>query len=99
MKNNIWFGQKDGDPYFDVTVGSYCGAEICELVGLYILHVLGEKYGKDKIGVYHDDGWACFGPIYIYIRGSQAEQIWKEFISLFKACVRYFLSIFCFIKW
>ena len=52
--NNIWI-KKDSDPYFDLTMGSYDGAEICELVGLYILQVLGEKYGKDKIGLYRDD--------------------------------------------
>ena len=57
-------------------MGSYDGAEICELVGLYILHVLGEKYGKDKIGLYLDDSLACFGNI----KGSQAERTRKEFI-------------------
>ena len=46
--NNIWI-KKDGNPDFDVSMGSYDGAEIWELVGLYILHVLGENYGKDKI--------------------------------------------------
>ena len=61
-------------------MGSYDGAEICELVGLYILLVLGEKYGKDKVGLYREDGLACFGNI----NGSQAEQIRKEFISIFK---------------
>ena len=61
-------------------MGSYDGAETCELVGLYILLVLGEKYGKDKVGLYREDGLACFGNI----NGSQAEQIRKEFISIFK---------------
>ena len=77
--NNIWI-KKDSDLNFDVTMGSYDGAEICELVGLYILHVLGEKYRKDKVGLYHDDGLACFGNI----NGSQAERIRKKFISIFK---------------
>ena len=77
--NNIWI-KKDGDPNFDVTMGSYDGAEICELVGLHILQVLGEKYGKDKIGLYRDDGLACFGNI----KGSQVERIRKELISIFK---------------
>ena len=62
-------------------MGSYNGAEICELVGLYILFVLGEKYGKDKIGFHSDDGLACFGNIHT----SQAERIGKEFISIFKS--------------
>ena len=77
--NNIWI-KKDGDPNFDVTMGSYDGAEICELVGLHILQVLGEKYGKDKIGLYRDDGLACFGNI----KASQVERIRKELISIFK---------------
>ena len=38
--------KKDSDKDFDVTVGSYEGAEICELVGLYIMDKLDEKYGK-----------------------------------------------------
>ena len=72
--------KKDGDLNFDGTMGSYDGAEICELVGLYILHVLGEKYRKDKIGLYRDDGWACFGNT----NRSQVEWIRKELISIFK---------------
>ena len=36
---------------FDLIMGSFNGAELCELVGLYILHILGEKYGKHKIGL------------------------------------------------
>ena len=60
--NNIWI-EKDGNSNFDVTMGSYDAAEICKLVGVHILHVLGEKYRKDKIGLYHDDGLACFGNI------------------------------------
>ena len=65
-------------------MGSYDGTEICELVGSYILHVLGEKYWKDKIGLYRDDGLACF----TNINGSQAERIRKEFISIFKTELR-----------
>ena len=43
---------------FDVTMGSYDGAEICELVGLFILNHLGKKFGKKNIGLYKDDGLA-----------------------------------------
>ena len=37
---------------FDVTIGSYDGAEICELVGLFILN------HKENIGLYRDYGLA-----------------------------------------
>ena len=43
---------------FDVTMGSYDGAEICELLGLFILNHLGKKFGKKNIGLYRDDGLA-----------------------------------------
>ena len=36
---------------------SYDGAEICELVGLFILNSLQELFGKD-VGLYRDDGLA-----------------------------------------
>lgn len=32
-------------------------------LGLYICQVLGEKYGKEKTGLHHDDGLACFKSI------------------------------------
>ena len=43
---------------FDVTKGSYDGAEICELVGLFILNHLGKSFSKENICLYRDDGLA-----------------------------------------
>ena len=39
-------------------MGSYHGAEICELVGLFILYELidNKKIDKTSCGLYHDDG-------------------------------------------
>jgi len=37
-------------------MGSFDGAEVCELVGLYILNTLGKEFGKENIGLYRDDG-------------------------------------------
>ncbi len=50
--------KKDSNSLFDVTMGSYDGAEICELVGLYILNNLRQKFGKENIGLHRDDGLA-----------------------------------------
>ena len=36
----------------------YGGAEICELIGLYLADQLGSKYDNDDIGLYSDDGLA-----------------------------------------
>ena len=35
---DIWT-KKEGNKDFDVTIGSFDGTEICELVGLYILYI------------------------------------------------------------
>ena len=41
--NEPWV--KAGDsPMFDVAMGSYDGAEVCELVGLYILHKTYDRF-------------------------------------------------------
>ena len=42
---------------FDVTMGSYDGAETCELVGVYLLSQLNQIPGIE-IGLYRDDGLA-----------------------------------------
>ena len=34
--NNLWV-KKEGNPLFEITMGSYDGAEVCELVGPYLL--------------------------------------------------------------
>ena len=55
-----------GDPWvkndtlqhFDVTEGSFNGAEICELVGLYLLIQLKDIIANESVGVYRDDGLA-----------------------------------------
>lgn len=43
---------------FDVTMGSYDGAETCELVGLFLLSELQQEHGNN-IGLYRDDGLAA----------------------------------------
>jgi hypothetical protein len=40
---------------FDVTMGSFDGAESCELVGSYLLHLITTKHGNN-FGLYRDDG-------------------------------------------
>lgn len=51
---------KNADPNFGFTMVSFDGAELCELVGLYNLHILSENYGKHRLGLYYDDRLTCF---------------------------------------
>ena len=71
--------KKEGEN-FDVTMGAYDGAEVCELVGIYIQAQLSEKFEKKNFGLYRDDGLAVFRNI----SGPQAEKIKKEFQRIFK---------------
>ena len=57
-KSTTW-RKKTSNSLFDVTMGSFDGAETCELVGSYLLSKLSAEYGND-IGLYRDDGLAAF---------------------------------------
>ena len=41
-------------------MGCYGGADICELVGTYILNKLKNITNKENIGLYRDDGLGIF---------------------------------------
>ena len=71
--------KKEGN-LFDVTMGAYDGAEVCELVGIFILNKTSEKYNKNDVGLYRDDGLAVFKNI----SGPESERIKKNDQSLFK---------------
>jgi hypothetical protein len=38
FNNTTTWGKREADSQFDVTMGSYDGAETCELVGSFLLH-------------------------------------------------------------
>ena len=50
--NNQTWTKRNTTDAFDVTMGSYDGAEICELVGLFILNKLDDRF--ENIGLYRD---------------------------------------------
>ena len=78
-KGTPWV-KKESKDMFDVTMGSYDGAEVCELVGLYILSILAQEHGKETIGLYRDDGLAAFRNI----NGNRADRIRKNMTKTFK---------------
>ena len=71
---------KKGGELFDVTMGAYDGAEVCELVGILLLHTLKQKYQDNNFGLYRDDGLAIFENV----TGPQSERIKKDLRSTFK---------------
>ena len=54
----VWI-RKEGR-LFDVTMGAFDGAEVCEAVGNFLLCQLSKNYNKKGIGSYRDDGLAIF---------------------------------------
>ena len=50
--------KKDG--LFDVAVGAYDGAEVCEFVGTFLLDKVSVEYDKNSIGLYRDNGLPLF---------------------------------------
>ena len=77
--NEPWI-KKDSNGDFDVTMGSYDGAEMCELAGLFMLNELPKNFDKDNIGLYRDEGLSVFKNRY----GHQNDKVRKEIIDLFK---------------
>ena len=73
-----WIKRDSG--LFDVTMGAYDGAEVCELVGNYLLYELSKLYEKKDIGLYRDDGLAVFKNK----SGPESEKIKKSIQSIFR---------------
>ncbi|XP_071836630.1 uncharacterized protein [Apostichopus japonicus] len=62
-------------------MGAYDGAEIYELVGLYILHQLEAKLQVASVGLYRDDGLAVMRGY----SGRQADRTRKLLVKIFQA--------------
>ena len=60
FKNREPWVKKDGNEDFDVAMGCFDGAEICELVGPFILNQLRSVIDKNDKGLYWDDGLGIF---------------------------------------
>ena len=77
--NQAW-KKKNSDNCFDVTMGSYNGAEVCDLVGALILSTLANGILKGNSSLYRDDSL-------ILMRnenGQKTDRIRKEVIKIFR---------------
>ena len=78
---------KDGQPWikkegmFDVTMGSFDGAEVCQLVGVFLLNKLSKLVDKAAIGLYRDDGLGVLENT----SGHTADRLRKDIIFVFKS--------------
>ena len=61
-------------------MGSFDGAEVCELVGLCLLNILKNEFGGKNIRLYRDNDLSCFENK----SGLKLEKIKKEICKIFK---------------
>ena len=76
-KEEMW--KKNNGTLFDVIIGPFDGAEICELVGLFLLNEISDLLPMENIGLYWDDGFA----IIRNASGPEMEQTRKKLIKIF----------------
>ena len=74
--------KKDGSEDFDVPMGCFDGAEVCELVGTFILNKLKNVFQNITFGLYRDDGLAVIKGL----SGLEIERLKKNVIKTFKDC-------------
>ena len=74
-KGEAW--AKKGVSLFDIGMGSYDGAEKCDLVGLYLLSLL--QHLKLKLGLFRDDGLAVS-----YLTKRENQNVKKEICKIFR---------------
>ena len=77
-KTSVWV--KKGKSGFDLAMGSYDRAEVCELVEIYLLNLLTNEFGKNSIDFYRDDSLSYFQNI----SGPDSERIKNKTRKIFK---------------
>ena len=78
--NDKAWTKKDTNTDFDVPMGSSDGAEVADLVGLYVLHILQSQLSIENIGLYRDDGLAA-----INARGRTTDKIRKKLTEIMQS--------------
>ena len=75
--NNIWRKKNEPD-LFDIPMGSFHGAEICDIIGLYLLDKLSQIFEESMYGLYRDDGLA----IVDWLPSRKLDSLRKKAISI-----------------
>ena len=78
-KNQPWV-KRSGNEEFDVPMGCFDGAELCETIGIYIMTKLQKVFQKDDARLYRDDGLGVMKEL----PGPEMERKRKQIIKIFK---------------
>ena len=74
--------KKEREEDFNVPMGCYGSAEVCEIAGSYILNLLSNILDKELVGLNRDNGLT----IVRNLSGLEMERKRKVIIKLFKEC-------------
>ena len=74
--------KKDDSEGFHVSMGYFDGAEVCELVGTFILNKLENVFQNKTFGLYRDDRLAVIKGL----SGQEIERLKKNVFKTFKDC-------------
>ena len=75
-KGNMWT-KKEIKKQFDVSLGAFDGAKLCELIGLCIISTINESINFESFGLYRYDGLAVLKSA----TGSESERTRKRVIN------------------
>ena len=76
--NKRWV--KTGESHFDIIMKAYDEAEVCELIGIFMLPLFSKHIIKNHVGLHRDDGLT----ILKNTCGLEAEKLKTKFQKLFK---------------
>ena len=71
---------KKGSDLFDVSMGVYDGAEVCELIAIFSMNLLGQQYNTKNIGLRRENRLSIFKNC----SGPEMEKIKKRLQKVFK---------------
>ena len=82
-RGNLWWKKRgeNNNSFFDVAQGRVLGAELCELVGLFVLGGLKDIFGEGNFGLYRDDSMAVLPKC----SGFKIERLKKQTHAYFKS--------------
>ena len=72
--------KKESSSCFDVTMASYDGAELCELIGIFTQLVLQDIRNKEAMDLYRDDGFKVLNKV----SSQNTDKIRKKIIHVFQ---------------
>ena len=76
------FIKREDNENFDVPMGYFDGAEVCKLIGTYILSQLNTVFENENVGLSRDNGVQIFRNL----SGPEIERKRKAILRVFKEC-------------